>query len=360
MIVSQVINQLLCQLKIIKIYSLIIQISPMKNIFSISAILFLSHFCSAQQKLSLSDYVGIGTTNPSYKLSLQGAEETGSPDRRTFLSLNNTTQSTASLVSMQLKTGTSNTTTYLTQASSIYGTDYYGNEYADFGQLWSTGSGLILRAGNSAFTGVIKFQTGLASLGSSNERMRITENGNVGIGTNNPLVKLAIQGTGNENSGSSDGRTFISLNNSTQSDVSLVNIQLKAGTSGSSTLLTHASSIYGIAYYGNEYADFGQLWGTGAGLILRAGENGVNDGIIKFQTGYAYQGSSTERMRITGNGNVGIGTNNPKTRLQITSGDVYVDDSTKGIILKSPNGNCWRVTIDNTGNFIKMQITCPQ
>lgn len=212
-----------------------IQISPMKNIFSISAILFLSHFCSAQQKLSLSDYVGIGTTNPSYKLSLQGSEETGSPDRRTFLSLTNTTQSTASLVSMQLKTGTSNTTTYLTQASSIYGTDYYGNEYADFGQLWSTGSGLILRAGSSALTGVIKFQTGLASLGSSNER-----------------------------------------------------------------------------------------------------------------------------MRITGNGNVGIGTNNPKTKLQITSGDVYVDDSTKGIILKSPNGNCWRVTIDNTGNFVKMQITCPQ
>lgn len=235
MIVLQVINQLLCQLKIIQINSLIIQISPMKKILSILAILFLSHFCSAQQKLSFSDYVGIGTYNPLYKLTLQGAEETGSPDRRTFLYLNNTTQSTASLVSMQLKTGTSNTTTYLTQASSIYGTDYYGNEYADFGQLWSTGAGLILRAGSSSLSGVIKFQTGSTSIGGSNER-----------------------------------------------------------------------------------------------------------------------------MRIAGNGNVGIGTNDPKTKLQITSGDIYVDDPTKGIILKSPNGSCWRVTIDNAGNFVKTSITCPQ
>ena len=194
----------------------------MKKIFSILTILFLSHFCSSQQKLSLSDYIGIGTNNPLYKLSLQGIEETGSPDRRTFLSLNNTTQSTASLVSLQLKTGTSGTTTLLTQASSIYGTDYYGNEYADFGQLWSTGSGLILRAGSTALNGVIKFQTGIAPLGSSNER-----------------------------------------------------------------------------------------------------------------------------MRITGTGNVGIGTNDPKAKLQITNGDVYVDNAMRGIILKSPNENCWRVTIDN-------------
>ncbi len=206
----------------------------MKKIFSISVFLFLSHLSLSQQKLSLSDYIGIGTNNPLYRLTLQGAEETGNPDRRTFLYLNNTTQSTASLVSMQLKTGTSNTTTYLTQASSIYGTDNYGTEYADFGQLWSTGSGLILRAGSSALSGVIKFQTGSTSIGGSNER-----------------------------------------------------------------------------------------------------------------------------MRITGNGNVGIGTNNPKTKLQVTSGDVYVDDSTKGIILKSPDGNCWRVTIDNSGNFVRTSITCP-
>ncbi len=31
----------------------------------------------------------------------------------------------------------------------------------------------------------------------------------------------------------------------------------------------------------------------------------------------------------------------------------------KGIIMKSPNGNCWRVTIDDNGDFVKAQINCP-
>ncbi|MDZ7897011.1 MAG: hypothetical protein U5N85_03135 [Arcicella sp.] len=138
-----------------------------------------------------------------------------------------------------------------------------------------------------------------------------------------------------------------------------MSMQLKTGNSNSVTLLTQASSIYGTDYYGNEYADYGQLWSTGTGLILRAGGQVSNDGIIKFQTGYASQGSSNERMRISGNGNVGIGTNNPVSKLQVTNGDVYIDDATKGIILKSPNGRCFRVTIDNDGNFVRTGITCP-
>jgi hypothetical protein len=136
-------------------------------------------------------------------------------------------------------------------------------------------------------------------------------------------------------------------------------MQLKTGTSNTTTYLSQASSIYGTDYYGNEYADYGQLWSTGTGLILRAGGNAINDGIIKFQTGYAIQGSSNERMRISGNGNVGIGTNNPKVKLQVTSGDIYVEDPNKGIILRSPSGNCYRVTIDDAGNFVRTAITCP-
>lgn len=31
------------------------------------------------------------------------------------------------------------------------------------------------------------------------------------------------------------------------------------------------------------------------------------------------------------------------------SGDVLVNDSSRGLILRSPNGNYWRATIDNAG-----------
>lgn len=36
----------------------------------------------------------------------------------------------------------------------------------------------------------------------------------------------------------------------------------------------------------------------------------------------------------------------------ITSKDLEVTDLTKGVILKSPNGNRWRITINNAGALV--------
>jgi hypothetical protein len=49
-------------------------------------------------------------------------------------------------------------------------------------------------------------------------------------------------------------------------------------------------------------------------------------------------------MRIASNGYVGIGTAAPAARLQVADGDVYIEDINNGVIMKSPNGNCWRMT----------------
>lgn len=57
---------------------------------------------------------------------------------------------------------------------------------------------------------------------------------------------------------------------------------------------------------------------------------------------------------------LGIGTENPQARLQIDAGDVYITDSTKGIIMKSPNGTCRRVTLSNAGALtVSAVIACP-
>jgi len=69
--------------------------------------------------------------------------------------------------------------------------------------------------------------------------------------------------------------------------------------------------------------------------------------------------SRMERMRISESGNVGIGTKDPQSKLEIVDGDVFVNDISKGVIMKSPDGNCWRATIGNNGQIETALITCP-
>jgi len=56
----------------------------------------------------------------------------------------------------------------------------------------------------------------------------------------------------------------------------------------------------------------------------------------------------------------GIGSTSAKIR--ITGGELYQDLNTgsgSGIIIKSPNGNCWKISVDDTGNVTTQSITCP-
>ncbi len=57
---------------------------------------------------------------------------------------------------------------------------------------------------------------------------------------------------------------------------------------------------------------------------------------------------------------VGIGTNTPKARLDVTEGNILVGSPGQGIILKSPNGaTCRLMAIDNSGAMTLTAITCP-
>jgi hypothetical protein len=110
--------------------------------------------------------------------------------------------------------------------------------------------------------------------------------------------------------------------------------------------------IYGRYFFG-QYGD----------LIIQ-GQSGGYTGNIHFVTGSNVKGADapSQRLVIMANGKVGIGdfnTQAPRAKLEVQDGDVYISNPNKGIIMTSPNGNCWRVTLDNSGNFIRTQISCP-
>lgn len=59
--------------------------------------------------------------------------------------------------------------------------------------------------------------------------------------------------------------------------------------------------------------------------------------------------------------NVLIKATETETSLQIKEGDIYIEDIDFGIIMKSPNGKCWRGQVDDNGqlNFSELE-NCPE
>jgi len=69
----------------------------------------------------------------------------------------------------------------------------------------------------------------------------------------------------------------------------------------------------------------------------------------------------TEGSYLFNEGNLGIGTDEPAAKIHVKSGDIYIEDIDHGIIMKSPDGTCWRGTLNNQGQLIFQALNeCPQ
>lgn len=149
-------------------------------------------------------------------------------------------------------------------------------------------------------------------------------NGNVGIGMDAPIAKLHLP----ENS-------IIKITPATDS--------------------TKSGLEMGNSYFYDNHDDNGSFSGNSTVVNkLVIGTNTTTSKPIGFFT------QNTERLTITSNGLVGIGTNTVASKLQVHNGDVFLDNSTNGVIMKSPNGQCWRMTVTNAGQAQFTSITCPQ
>jgi hypothetical protein len=288
--------------------------------------------------------IGIGTSYPQNALSIEGNEDEW--PGRIMLSIKNTSTGPKSLAYLKIYSGPGEAGTALGHVSTTYLANEAPEDVAGFGILASSENGMIINATKPDLSpGIIKFFNGQTSGTKFIETMRISSNGNVGIGTPNPIGKLNIVG----NIDAGEERAFIRLKNYAMGPTSSVSIALQAfDDKGISFAYTSRDYAY------NDLSDFGVVTTSGRGIALAP-----NHGQIRFYTNINPDNTYSEKMRITEEGNVGIGTTAPAAKVEIEDGDIYISSINKGVIMTSPDGQCWRGTINNSGVLEFLPVICP-
>jgi len=162
----------------------------------------------------------------------------------------------------------------------------------------ASGAQILLQAQASA--GVVGVQT--------NDRLDFKTNG---------ATRMSISNTGDVGIGTTSPGRLLTLSGSTSPYLSLV-----SNTTGGSPAI----------FFGDTDDD--------------------NEGRITYSNASDYMAlftAATERIRINSSGNVGIGTTVPVSKLEVDGGDIEIDDSASGLILRSPDGTRYRVTVANGG-----------
>ena len=238
--------------------------------------------------------VGIGTTSPSRKLTVQGGSGDNLPVR--IIGGASTTQS-----SMEFQ-DPSTTADYKVT-------------------LGSKGDNLFFQAGGS-------------------ERARIDSSGNVGIGTSSPTQALHVVGnglfTGGLTVGDSAADTFITRGH-THLATSGNNVGIGTTSPSEKLHVQNGSSGYSGSYNARTQAIVESNNSTGTVLSIMASNTGYSGLFFGDQDGEAvgqihydhptnalrFATSGSEHMRIDTSGNVGIGTTTPQGKLDV-DGDLRI------------------------------------
>jgi hypothetical protein len=202
----------------------------------------------------------------------------------------------------------------------------------------------------------------------------------VGIGTSSPLATFDIRGgadgSGNNDPGAiafgyRDGgfRHWIRtrhnsvLGNSNAIDFFVNNSASAGGSTGAGVGSTHVMTLdSGRVGIGTISPTFKLEIVDASNSGLRVQTNIAGGTVASFGGAGAFQidapGIVGGRLNVNENGNVGIGTSNPNTKLQVAGGSVYIANP-NSLIITSPNGACWFITVNDAGALSTIPVACP-
>ncbi len=221
--------------------------------------------------------VGIGTSAPTAKFEVKGSDLGQNINDTVELQRFNSYNGNVGLLDIR-------------QIRTASGTNWFSAGSRIQQKIDATWMG-YLQFNGSGNEGGISFGTNQTTVAPGNvpERMRITNTGNVGIGTSNPTSILSIEQNSNAD-------TFVNVTNNNSGTLSragfvMTNIGSAYGSNSAGILLGGVSSTTAL----NQLALFSNS-GIVSGINISASAGG-----IRFSTG------AIERMRVDSSGYVGIG-----------------------------------------------------
>ncbi len=330
--------------------------------------------------------LGVGLNNPGYNLTISNNYSSGI--ERNLIHLNNTNDGSASYTGIMLSTGNGSFQSVIQDYGINYAASEPNYEFGGFLNLSNNSKGLMLHANSS--DGIIKFFTGYdATMGAGVERMRIESDGQLVIGDSSPVegAKVTVKNEYNSSGGGGFGiRVDHSTDNSyleltSRSDIGYSSVwgsqAQGAALAGFLTLAKDNAGSYdsyssagAFVLEFDNYAPVGSdsythylggIRGKISGNISIYPEKSVISAVIgedKILSSQSYAGYFIGKGYFSDS--LGLGTKEPKAKLEVADGDIYISDIEKGIIMKSPDGQCWRGTLDNTGSLTFNQIDCPE
>jgi len=201
-------------------------------------------------------------------------------------------------------------------------------------QSWDAYSRIRIGTESSSYEGAIGYHRGttsdsdrglyLSGSGSANKHLQVLYNGNIGIGTSSPSSLLHLYDS-TSTSSSTTGTTLLTLDNYVGSDLNQQKTFIDFRLFDDNTNETPQVRI-GAEVGANTDANTQIMEGEGAFVVYTNDTSG---------TGGTATGLN-ERLRVSSNGNVGIGTSTPSSTLHVVgsilaTADItaYSDDSLK-------------------------------